>query len=182
MGATFAERLRSVLIGISIRTERLLIRRFTSTDSSGYLRFMLDDGSTRFLAFDEEQTTEAGARALFNYVIENYDSPDVVHAYAIADANSDAYVGSCGFAPYDDAVVECYFTINPEHRGNGFAVEATKALVASLSHLVEVRAYCHADNVAAHCVARRCDMIPLGSGRNKNPGLEGLVFVTRKDR
>ena len=143
---------------------------------------MLDDESTRFLAFEDGQKTEAGARTLFEYVLENYDSPDVLHAYAIADASTDTYIGSCGFAPYDDGVVECYFAINPEHRGSGFAVEATQALVAALSRVVEVRAYCHADNVAAHRVARKCDMIPLGHGRNKNSGLEGEVFVTRKGR
>lgn len=168
------------MIELPIRTERLQVRRFRSSDLDGYLRFMLDEESTRFLAFDEEQRTEAGARGLFEYVLASYESPDTVHAYAIADASSDVYIGSCGFAPYDDGVVECYFAINSEHRGNGFAVEATKALVVALARRVEVRAYCHPDNVVAHRVATNCQMTPLGHDLHKNSGLEGRVFVRRK--
>lgn len=168
------------MINLPIVSERVVVRRFTPTDIDGYLSFMLDEDSTRFLAFNDEQKTESGARDLFFYVLESYESPDIVHAYAIADAATDAYLGSCGFAPYDDGIVECYYAINCNHRGKGFAVEAMGVLVAELTTSVEVRAYCHAENFAAHAVAKKCGMTPLGRGQNRNSGLEGQVFVARK--
>ena len=171
------------MIDTPISTERLTIRRFRPADIEGYLHFMLDDNSTRFLAFETEHKTEVGARALFDYVIANYDSEEVVHAYAIIDDSTGTYVGSCGFAPYEDGIVECYYCVNRDHRGRGIANEATSALVRALSRSVEVRAYCHSDNIAAHTVAKKCGMEHVGPGRNKNTGLDGELFVRRnKDR
>lgn len=164
-------------IDLPITTARLTVRRFAPSDLNAYLQFMLDDASTRYLAFTEEQKTDEGARGLFDYVLQSYDTPDCVHAYAIADKATDAYVGSCGFAPYDDGVVECYFCVNAERRGKGFAAEATAAMLEPLSKVVEVRAYCHPNNVAAHAVARRCGMKHIGSAQNKNTGLVGEAFV-----
>jgi ribosomal-protein-alanine N-acetyltransferase len=141
---------------------------------------MLDVESTRFLAFDDEQKTETGARALFEYVLDNYDSPDVVHAYVIANISTNAYLSSCGFAPYEDGIVECYYVIKPEYQRQGFAVEATQALIAALLPSVEVRAYCHSDNIAAHIVARNSNMTPLGLGRNNSSGLEGRYSLRER--
>ena len=168
------------MIDIPIITERLTIRRFEHSDIDGYLEFMLDDESTRFLAFDAEQKTEVGARALFEYVIGSYDSPEAIHAYCISDSQTASYLGSCGFAPYEEGVVECYYCVNPGQRGSGIAAEATKELIAALSPNFEIRAFCHPDNRAAHAVAERSGMTHVGLSRNKNTGLEGEVFVFPK--
>ena len=165
------------MLQVPITTERLVIRRFQAGDLDAYLRFMLDPASTRYLAFEPEQTTPAGARALFEFVIAAYDSQDPIHAYAIADATDDSYVGSCGLAAYDDDIVEGYYCVNSEFRGQGYAVEATRGLLAAVSPDLEVRAYCHPDNTAAHAVARRSGMSPAGMGRHRHSQLEGLMFV-----
>ena len=86
--------LDSLKITLPIRTERLIIRPFIPEDLSAYLEFMLDPESTQYLAFDEAQKTEKGATELFNFVMSSYDSENVVHAYAIALADSNQYVGS----------------------------------------------------------------------------------------
>jgi len=158
-------------------TERLTIRRFEPRDVESYLQFMLDEESTRYITFEAEQKTEAGAKGLFEYVTQHYDTPEAVHAYAIADRATDGYVGSCGFAPYAEGVVECYYCVNPEHRGRGFAAEAATALIQVLAEIAEVRAYCHPDNTAAHAVARRCGMSHAGHTRHEHSGLEGELFV-----
>ncbi|MCG8587003.1 MAG: GNAT family N-acetyltransferase [Pirellulales bacterium] len=168
------------MIQIPITTNRLTIRQFEPADVDDYLRFMLDDESTKYLAFDDDQRTETGARALFEYVMHSYDTAETVHAYAIGESSTGAYVGSCGFSPYDDGVVECYYCINPEHRGQGYAVEATNALLDVLTSHVEVRAHCHSDNTAAHAVAKRSGMTHLGLGQHKHSGLEGQVFVLQR--
>ena len=121
------------MIEIPINTERLIIRPFESKDLEPFLRFMLDGESTRFLTFDEEQKTKPGATALFEYVLQAYASPKPVHSYAIAEIESGEYVGSCGYAPYEEGIVECYYCVNAEHRGKGIATEAAKALIKALA-------------------------------------------------
>lgn len=165
------------MIRLPILTDRLTIRRFASGDQDGFLRFMLDEDSTRYLVFEPEQKTAEGARSLFAAVIQSYDTREPIHAYVIADRITDQYLGSCGFSAYDEGIVECYYGVNPEQSGKGIAVEATKALLTRLSSDFEVRAYCHRENLAAHAVARKAGMSHQGIARNKNTRLEGDLFV-----
>lgn len=165
------------LIDIPITTARLAIRRFEPADLAPYLQFMTDAESTRFLALEPDQETEPGARALFDYVVRSYDAANPVNAYAIAERGTNDYVGSCGFAPYEAGVVECFYCINEEYRGLGFAVEAVGALLRALGTRIEVRAFCHSKNAVAHAVATGSGMKHVGRARNKNSGLEGELFV-----
>ena len=168
------------MIKIPITTERLIIRRFESMDLDPFLRFMLDDESTRFLTFDEEQKTRPGATALFEYVIQAYASPEPIHSYAIAELETGEYVGSCGYAQYEEGVVECYYCVNAEHRGKGIATEAAKALIQALARSTEfkeIRAYCHPENTAAHDVALRLGMTAKGLAKHKDLDTPGQLFV-----
>lgn len=168
------------MIELPISTERLIIRKFESQDLDPFLSFMLNDNSTRFLTFEDEQKTEPGATALFEYVLQAYTSPDPVYSYAIVELETDEYVGSCGYAQYEEGVVECYYCVNAEHRGKGIATEAAKALIQALSktnEFKEIRAYCHAENTAAHDVALRLGMKAIGLAKHKDLDSPGKLFV-----
>jgi len=141
---------------------------------------MLDEESTRYLAFDDEQKTAAGAEALFELVCSAYDSEDPIHSYAIAQKSSDRYVGSCGFAPYDDGIYECYYGVNKAERGQGVATEVTRAMAKRLAETSEVRAYCHPENNAAHAVAKKAGFSRQGMSLHKNFGIESELFVYQK--
>ncbi len=158
-------------------TERFIIRRFESADWSRFLAFMLDEESTRYLMFAIEQKTEQGAKALFDYVCASYESEEPIHSYAIADKRSNRYVGSCGYAPYEEGVFECYYSVNKEEEGRGVATEAIKALAATLAQKAEVRAYCHPDNRAAHAVAIKSGFVSLGLQQHQHFDTEGQLFV-----
>ena len=176
----FADFKELIVIEIPITTKRLIIRPFESKDLEQFLRFMLDDDSTRFLTFDEEQKTRPGATALFKYVIQAYASPEPIHSYAIAELETGEYVGSCGYAPYEEGIVECYYCVNAEHRGMGIATEAAQALIqalASSTDFREIRAYCHPDNTAAHDVALKSGMTARGMAMHKDFGRENQLFV-----
>ncbi|MBE9048239.1 GNAT family N-acetyltransferase [Pleurocapsales cyanobacterium LEGE 10410] len=163
-----------------IVTKNLIIRRFESGDLLPFLKFMGNSDSTKYLAFEKSQKTEAGAKSLFEYVCAAYDSEQPVHSYAIANRQSNQYLGSCGFAPYKEGIVECYYSVNAEHCGRGIATEATTALVAILSRKYEVRAYCHQDNHAAHAVATNSGFHSEGMALHENFGFQGLLFVYPK--
>jgi RimJ/RimL family protein N-acetyltransferase len=165
------------MIDIPFTTERLVVRRFAKEDLAFFLRFMLDPESTKYLAFDEAQKTQKGAKAQFDQVVSAYDKDDAVHSYAIAEKHTNLYLGSCGFAHYDREIVECYFCVNAEHRGRGIATEAVRALTSRLAATYEVRAYCHPDNRAAHTVLKTCGFRPAGLSTHKNFGFDGVLFT-----
>ena len=169
------------MIKTPIETERFVIRRFEKSDLPNFLSFMLNEDSTKYLMFEVEQKTEAGARALFDYVCGAYDSTEPVHSYAVAEKETNRYVGSCGYAPYDDGVVECYFSVNQEEVGKGIATEVTSVLAKLLSADVEVRAYCHPENHAAHSVARKSGFSPRGIRNHKTFGNSGELFVYERN-
>jgi len=165
------------MIEIPFETSRFIVRRFEPQDLSAFLSFMLDNESTKYLMFDSEQKTEDGAKALFEYVCGAYESEEPIHSYAIADKETNRYLGSCGFAPYDDGVFECYYSVNKTETSKGIASEVIKELVNKLSQEVEVRAYCHPENYAAHSVAQKCGLVRKGINKHKNFGNEGELFL-----
>ena len=163
------------MLKFPFETNSFVVRRFEPQDLSAFLSFMLDDESTKYLMFDSEQKTEEGAKALFGYVCVEYESEDPIHSYAISEKGTNRYLGSCGFAPYDDGVFECYYSVNKAETGKGITSEVIKELVNELSQEVEVRAYCHPENYAAHAVAKKC-MTPKGIVKHKNLGNESKQF------
>ncbi|MBE9040863.1 GNAT family N-acetyltransferase [Oscillatoriales cyanobacterium LEGE 11467] len=165
-------------ISLPLRTQRLVVRKFQPSDLPAYLEFMLDGESTQYLAFDDAQKTESGATELFNYVVSAYDSENPVHAYAIALAETDRYVGSCGFSPYEDDVVECYYSINPGDRRQGYAIEAMQGLLEALvaSGIGEVRAYASAQNIPSLKLAQKLGMTNRGPVVHAHSGLEGILY------
>jgi [ribosomal protein S5]-alanine N-acetyltransferase len=162
---------------IPIETTRFVIRRFEESDKQSFLSFMLNEESTKYLMFEAEQKTETGARSLFDYVRGAYDSNEPIHSHAIAEKENNRYVGSCGYSPYDDGIVECYFSVNNDEVGKGIATEVTSALAKLLTSEVEVRAYCHPENYAAHAVAKKSGFEPKGIQNHINFGNSGELFV-----
>lgn len=80
------------MIHLPIQTERLTIRKLKPSDLEAFSLFMLDSESTKFLAFSEEQKTEAGARELFDLVIQSYSSSQPIHSYAIENQKTHQYI------------------------------------------------------------------------------------------
>ncbi|MDY7023311.1 MAG: GNAT family N-acetyltransferase [Cyanobacteriota bacterium] len=168
---------------LPIYTERLVIRRFIPEDLAAYLAFMLDPESTQYLAFEDSQKSQQGATELFNFVCSSYDSENIVHAYAIALNPSNQYIGSCGFSPHAENCIEIYYSINAEYRQQGYAYEATKALITGLksnSLISEIRAYSSPQNTASLRLAQKLDMISEGQVIHPYSGLEGLLYVLKK--
>lgn len=127
--------------------------------------------------FEPDQKTEAGAIALFNFVYEAYGSDEPVYSYAITTKENNQYVGSCGYAPYTEDILECYYSVNEAHQNQGIATEALRGLVAELAKKAEVRAYCHPENYSAHAVAKKAGFLSQGLHRHQHFKQEGELFI-----
>lgn len=168
------------MINLPINGERVKIRYFEVKDYPSFLSFMLNEKSTKYLMFAEEQKTEEGAKGLFDFVVASYNTNDHIHSYAIVDEKSDIYIGSCGLSPYGDGIVECYFSINEDFLGNNFATDALKLMIQSLSDSCEVRAYCSPENSAAHAVLLKSGFANKGLSLHEHFKTEGCLFVYKK--
>lgn len=141
-----------------ILTRRLRLRRHSEGDIEAFQDFMTDPVSTRYMPFEDEQKTAAGARAMLLDVAELYDTDAPVFSMTITLQGADRYLGSCGLSPTAvDGVVEIYFTLIPAAQGHGYATEAVEGLVdhcrANGSHRLVARVF--DDNQASVGVLRR---------------------------
>lgn len=165
------------LISIPISTKRLILRRLQPDDMKAYIKFIRNKEMTKYLDYTPEQKTGIGARKMFEHVIQSYDTPGHLDAYAIADKETNQYIGSIGFTRYDIHSVELYYTVIMEQGGNGYAVEATAALIDALPKSLEIKIFCHPENKAAHAVAKKCGLQAYGLTFNKNTGTNMELFT-----
>ncbi len=145
-----------------IETARLLIRPFVLQDFDAFWSFMGDPEATRYMAFTDEQKTYDGAKVLLESVMASYDGNEPHCALAMTDRWSGHYLGSCGLSPLPEpGDVECYYTVLPAHWGQGYATEATQALLAyAFTELgsLHVVAFVREGNLASIRVAEKLGM------------------------
>ncbi|WP_440945432.1 GNAT family N-acetyltransferase [Methanosarcina sp. T3] len=164
-----------------IKTERLVIRKFERGDFEAFHNFMTDPEATKYLLFSDEQKTENEIRELFDYTINSYSEDMDAVSFAIAIKNTNDYIGSVGYAPdFNGKDIQIYWSINREFQNNGYATEATKALLQNLKSQSEkkIRAYCHIENASSEAVAKKVGMKNLGILFIKEIAQESRVFET----
>jgi len=149
-----------------IPTDRLLLRRHIAADLEPFLEFLNHPTATRDMAFTPEQKSRDGAKGMLDYVIASYDSPAPVFSLTIVDPQTGLYLGSCGLNPMTQAGdVEIYYTVMPAYQRNGFATEASAALLDHLwktTSTKRVFAFVVPTNVASVQVARKLGFVDDG--------------------
>lgn len=169
----------------SLETPRLVLRRHRPEDVEAFAVFLRDPDATRYLAFTPEEKTREGAQHLLGSVIASYATDAAILSLTIADARSDAYLGSCGASPDGDDV-EIYYTVAPAHQGAGIATEAARALVGYVASRTPARMVAHVmpGNVASVRVAERLGFVDAGPVRRPVAGdggggepIEGRRYV-----
>jgi len=134
--------------------------------------------------FRDEQKTVAGALEFFEQIVASYATETPYFVYAIRMQGIDAFIGTCGASglPYD-GIYELFCCILPGHRLQGYAAEASKALLdyCFAHHEVsEFRAYVNLKNPCGPGLAARLGMRHLGAGEHPVYGDESNVYALRK--
>ena len=96
--------------------------------------------------------------------------------FTLVHRATESIVGACGFKgpPGPDGTVEIAYGVAAEHRGNGFATEAAKALVAFAFGNPDVRLVCaHTleESSASTRVLAKCGFQPVGQVVDPEDGL-----------
>ena len=145
---------------------------------------MTDADATRYLMFTDEQRTQEGAQTLLEAVQSSYSTDAPIFAYAIALKGDDAFIGSCGLSELDEpGRLECYYSLLPSHWGQGYATEATAALLRyalAQDGVEEVWAFMSPENPNSAGVAERVGMEQQGVLEHPVFGHSGLAYVMRR--
>lgn len=140
-----------------IETARLVLRRPTLTDLDAVHAYASDPAITKFMGWARHETPQT-TRAFLIMRDEEWDSRGTGTFLVEKDG---AVIGSTGLHTYDDAPAATGYIIARPHWGNGYATEATRAMIdlARKRGYPRVEAGCHPENVASIRVLEKCGMV-----------------------
>jgi [ribosomal protein S5]-alanine N-acetyltransferase len=112
----------------TIRTERLVLRRFTSGDAPAFFtNWAGDEEATRFLRFEPLGSIEA-SRAFLQAAVERYSEP--ARYYWAIETMGGELIGAIGAFTDDlDLKADISYVIGRGFRGKGYATEAARAVI-----------------------------------------------------
>jgi ribosomal-protein-alanine N-acetyltransferase len=174
-----SEIIQSVLFQLPAPTERLTLRKFCEGDREGFITFMTDDSSTRWLAFTDEQKTATGANVLFDEIIQEYDTDRPVGMITVEDSESKQWAGFVGCSAYGNREYEVYYGIAQGFRQRGFAYEATCLLMELMPDTLDVLAWCDPENLPSQRVVQKMGFNNEGLRPHNLTNKIGLCFARR---
>lgn len=144
-------------------TDRLSFRKLEKNDFDTWLRFCEDREIMRFFAFSEADSPLEICQKWFEKVFWRYEH-QMGGMNALIDKNSNTFIGQCGLLVQtvdNREELEIGYSLTPEVRGFGYAVEAAKkcrdfAFQNDFSDsLISI---IHPDNIASQQVALKNGM------------------------
>ena len=152
------ERMKDCLKNMWIETDRLIIRPYKESDLEECFTLMQDD--ELFKHNDMDVMSFEDYEILFKWLIKSYDKgfdEDFKYSFNIILKETGAHIGWCGlgYLDYDHEQKELYYLIGKDYWGQGYAKEATKALLKygfNTIGLNEIVALCKKENIASRKV------------------------------
>lgn len=141
----------------SIRTDRLILRRFSVDDVESFAAYRSDPVVARYQSWDPPFTQAQAQDFVDALATTSPDTPGMWFQLAVVEASSGAHIGDLA-ALVDEAdprLATIGFTIARSAQGNGYATEAATGL---LDYLFVAR---HKHRVAADCDIRNAPSIAV---------------------
>lgn len=157
------EDLQTKRLLFGVETARLRFEKVTDEHRTDWLRFCAFPGSLDYIGLHEFETPEAKNAAWFDRVNHRYHN-NLGGMNALIEKASGKLVGQCGLLIQEiDGITELEigYSLMPEFRGQGFALEAAQMCKQhAFSHNLapSLISVIHLDNDASAQVARRNGM------------------------
>lgn len=174
---------------MQIRTERLLLREFRSTDAPALLAYQQDPRYLRFYPWEER--TEADVKAWLDMFLDwQGEQPRQRFQLAIELAGGGGLLGNCGVRIRDPEVPEgdLGYELAPSVWGHGYATEAARALLQfAFTELRLHRVWAHivSENTASAHVLEKLGMAQEGHLREnqyfKRRYWDTLIYAMLED-
>ena len=115
----------------TITTERLILRQFEYKDDESMLKNWVADEKIQSLYSEPVYSTKEAVRELLNKYIGSYDKSDY-YRWAVVERKSGECIGQIAFFLVDSKnhFAEIEYCIGSKFQCNGYATEATKAIIA----------------------------------------------------
>ncbi len=164
-----------------LKTPRTNIRRLQTWDKDGLIELLCDRSVTENMAFPKEILTKEGITDLLEMTINSYDSEKPLLSFAIAENNSNAFMGVTGFGPLENNEIEVFYALLPKYWGKGLATEVLASLTEYLLTKTDygtIVAPITQGNIASVKVAEKNGF--LNCGLKEDPNYKDLIFVFKK--
>jgi ribosomal-protein-alanine N-acetyltransferase len=140
--------------------KRILLRPVDLADAPDMFAYASDEETTRFV-FETHRN-----RAMTEEAIANYFMAAPAGKYAIVVRDTKKMIGTIDIRPNPtDRIAEIGYTLNKDHRGNGYMTEASKLITALAFEVLELeKVFAMHDilNPASGEVMKRIGMQPEG--------------------
>jgi RimJ/RimL family protein N-acetyltransferase len=167
-----------------IITKRLILKLVNQNNFEVFTKIIEDPDVIKNLKFISKEGSEMNVKDLFMSILESYNSNTPIIALIIFNKESGNYIGSCGLLPSeDDNSAECFYTLIPQYRGQGFAIEAMKKLIKyafTELHFKRITLSIHPTNSKGWKVAERVGMKYLGHVSVKDISSKMMYFSMEK--
>jgi RimJ/RimL family protein N-acetyltransferase len=125
----------------SIRTDRLIVRRFSPRDVAEFCTYRTDPEIARYQGWGPPYRPEEGMSFVASLVSIDPGTPGAWFQFAIEERETGELVGDCGLRVDAEAVdrAELGFTIARSHQGRGLAREAVDTVLRYAADRLDVR-------------------------------------------
>lgn len=143
-------------------TRRLTLRRFAESDLADFLEYQSLPEVRRFMPGEPMNDDEA-LDFLKRQARQGDQDRDAYQAFAVVLNANDRVIGDVGmYLPSNESVGDLGFQFHPDVHGQGYAFEATKALVEyafATWKLELVTSHCSPQNLASYRLMQRLGMM-----------------------
>lgn len=115
----------------TLKTPRLVLRGYEPEDAPAIYQYGANPDVTEFVAFPRHQSVDDAVAFLDTMVAKHYAEEQLDYAITLADDSGDTVIG--GVAAFwrsrKHQVMELGYILDKPHWGNGYVVEAARALM-----------------------------------------------------
>ncbi len=148
-----------------LTTERLIVRRFTSADTSAFHAYRDDPDVAHWQGWDAPFAFSEAERLVAEFATSAVFEPGTWTQFAIQLCDVPDLIGDIGVRmEAEELTAELGFTIAREHWGNGYGREALSAMVQLLLDdiaLDRVVAFTHHENIASIASLHAAGLAPI---------------------
>ena len=169
---------------MNLKTNRLIITKFTHDMAKAVHQNSLDEDTRRFLSDEVFETVEEAQKTI-NFLISQYDATGaagpLVYPVLLADKTNIGYVQA---VPTENDTWEIGYHIAKQFTGKGYATEAVTAFLPVIMKQIginKIYGICDAENLASCKVLEKCGFSLAFEGQGlyqgKTKQIKKYVFI-----
>lgn len=147
-------------IPVQIKTERLVLQRFRQEDAEEiFYTYASKLAATKFMSWPTHESIK-DTRDYLKYAIRGWKN-DVDYSFGIRLKSGNRLIGACGLVN-DQGKIQFGYVLGPGHWGNGFATEATNALldqIKNIKSVYRINTFADVENAASIKVLEKCGLV-----------------------